>query len=219
MYAEEISSSLAANAIFLFALLLSMVKGSLDGSLHVIDGLVLLNLCFSFLFSVLSLFGYRTLLYHPSDKSKRGIINGLGGFGTYFRLFLAGAVAAYAVWFWSLGIYRLEQSYAGGAEENGTCACVVWVFGTFKVESGVKWVMRVGSVLAVIYFGGLAMVALTTLIMWLGATSWEFFTGRWGKARGSKTLVGGFRQEWRASKTLSGLKGKGRLGPRPDEQM
>ena len=219
MYAEEISSSLAATAIFLFALLLSMVKGSVDGSLHVIDGLVLLNLCFSFLFSVLSLFGYRTLLYQPSQKNKRGIINGLGGFGTYFRLFLAGAVAAYAVWFWTLGIYHLEQSYPGDAGRNGSCATVVWVFGTFKVESGVKWLMRIGSVIAAIYFGGLAMVALTTLIMWLGATLWEFFTGRWGKVRSSRTLVSGFRQEWRARKTLSGLKGRERRAPRSNEQM
>lgn len=219
MYAEEISSSLAATAIFLFALLLSMVKGSVDGSLHVIDGLVLLNLCFSFLFSVLSLFGYRTLLYQPSQKSKRGIINGLGGFGTYFRLFLAGAVASYAVWFWTLGIYHLEQSYPGDSGRNGPCATMVWVFGTFKVESDVKWLMRVGSVLAVVYFGGLAVVALATLIMWLGATLWEFFTGRWGKARSSRTLLGGFRQEWRASKTLSGLKGRERRAPRSHQQM
>src|SRR5579859_406687 len=63
---DEITGALDANAIFLFALLISIFKGSaVSGAdrLAYIDGLILTQLCSGYLFGIFSLWGYRTVHY------------------------------------------------------------------------------------------------------------------------------------------------------------
>src|SRR5436305_7993666 len=63
---DEIARALDANSIFLFSLLISIFRGTAvqgEHKLAYIDGLILMQLCAGYLFSILSLWGYRTVHY------------------------------------------------------------------------------------------------------------------------------------------------------------
>ena len=211
MLADEIAGSLAANAIFLFALMITVFTGTLNASLRVIDGIILLNLCFSYFFSVLSLFGHRTILYRPVSGSRKirrhQSTNDLKGFGTYFRLFLAAAVSAYAVWFWTVGIRELGEIHENGADAgqiDNTCPTYLWLFGSWDVLGGIRWFMRVASSISALYFGGLSLVAFVSFCLWFGKTIKQMALGQLER---DKAGWGGVRNEWRINKVNTGLSG------------
>jgi hypothetical protein len=114
----------------------------------VIDVIVIHQLCLGFLFSVMSLWGYRTMYYKTEGPGGR---RHFGGIGTHFRLVLMIMVSAYGVWFWIEGI-------AGGlSDRDGRDACgglIIFFFGPMKV---MKWSTRgiqlTMEVLCVIYYG------------------------------------------------------------------
>jgi hypothetical protein len=175
--ADEISSSLDANAIFLLALLISMLhttleNGTNDGQtvsgITLIDGLVLLELCFGYLFSVLSLFGYRTRLFGKAYISI---------FGTYIRLFLAGAISGYSVWFWFKGAEHLSQGQCGPP--------VMFFFSKVHALGWIKYLWRVLACMCALYFCSVFAGGLFTFLAWVGALAY------------SVTVSGtGFRNEW-----------------------
>lgn len=101
---SEIEGALDANAIFLLALMCSIVSGTVtrgELELRYIDGLILMHLCAGYLFGCFSLWGYRTRLYRDQG---RHAIKHFGGFGTHFRLLLIVAIGVYGVWFWVVGV-------------------------------------------------------------------------------------------------------------------
>ena len=61
---SEIAGALDTNSIFLLALIASLLRGSGTRDIAKIDGLVIMQLCSGFLFSSLSIWGYRTSYYH-----------------------------------------------------------------------------------------------------------------------------------------------------------
>lgn len=103
---EEIAGGLDANAIFLFALLISMVSSSKSDAMTLMDGMIMMMLCGGTIWSVLSLWGYRTCVYR---KEGHDAIRRFGGFGTHLRLLLAGGVSWYAIWFWTVGVKGLPR--------------------------------------------------------------------------------------------------------------
>lgn len=100
---DLISDGLDANAMYLAAILLSIIHSSLSAQMTLMDGLIQIWLCAGTVGSVLSLWGYRTALYRAKGKTA---ISEFGGFGTHFRLILASATALYAIWYWSYATGR-----------------------------------------------------------------------------------------------------------------
>lgn len=120
---DEISGGLDANAIFLFALLVSLVHSTTTNDMTLMDGLIMVMLCAGTVWSVLSLWGYRTCVYrrvengeHPHDGIKR-----FGGFGTHLRLLLGGATCCYALWFWSVGTKGLPEGLSHFGDVDVSC--------------------------------------------------------------------------------------------------
>ena len=83
------SGTLDTNAIFLLALTTTVIVQTVNGSIFLVDSLILVQLGFGFVFGVMSLWGYRTRYYksrYPGaaadDKGKYHF----GGWGTHCRL-------------------------------------------------------------------------------------------------------------------------------------
>lgn len=92
------------------------------------DGLVLVHLSTGSVFSVISIFGYRTCFYR--NEGPGGIAN-FGGFGTHLRLALCMAVCGFSWWFWYFGM-----SGSLGETEAGTGPCeTVYTFVFAKVRA------------------------------------------------------------------------------------
>lgn len=100
--AEEIIGTLETNAIFLLALFATVFFFSVQSeAIRVIDVIVIHQLCVGFQFSVISLWGYRTMYYKTEGPGGR---RHFGGIGTHLRLVLITMVTTYGVWFWSEGV-------------------------------------------------------------------------------------------------------------------
>jgi hypothetical protein len=95
---DEIAGAMDTNAIFLFALIIAMVRCTITGLVSRLDSLMLMHLSGGTIFSVISIWGYRTCLYRDLGPTK-GIAN-FGGFGTHLRLLLCLAVSTYGTWYW-----------------------------------------------------------------------------------------------------------------------
>ncbi|OCT53965.1 hypothetical protein CLCR_09767 [Cladophialophora carrionii] len=152
---EEIIGSLDTNSIFLLALFSTVFTYSLQGtSIRVVDVLLIHQLCTGFLFSVMSLWGYRTMYYKTEGPGGR---RHFGGFGTHFRLVLMSAITAYGVWFWIRGVDTLamcdSRKDCGGLETFFFVPMKV----NSKVTRGINLVMAVG---AAVYYGAMAITAI-----------------------------------------------------------
>ncbi|KAK4942750.1 hypothetical protein LTR10_017510 [Elasticomyces elasticus] len=92
---SEIVGTLETNSIFLSALFFTVFGYSLkrDG-IRMVDVLVINQLCMGFVFSVMSLWGYRTMYYRTEGPGGR---KHFGGIGTHYRLVLLGMISSYAV--------------------------------------------------------------------------------------------------------------------------
>lgn len=103
---EEMSGGLDANAIFLGSLIISILSTTKNNTLTQIDAFILLQLCAGTIWSVLSIWGYRTCVYRKegADGIKR-----FGGFGTHLRIMLGAAVAGYSIWFWTVGVRGIAR--------------------------------------------------------------------------------------------------------------
>ncbi|KAH0536687.1 hypothetical protein FGG08_006453 [Glutinoglossum americanum] len=137
--------------------------------LSLLDALVLLELCFGYLFSVLSLFGYRTRLF---GKVYISII------GTYIRLFLAAAICGYSVWFWFEGAEHLNQGDCG--------APVMFFFAKVHVLGWIRFLWRVVACFCALYFCTVFLAGFIAFLVWVGALAYTAFTS-----------TAGFREEWR----------------------
>ncbi|ETI28424.1 hypothetical protein G647_00873 [Cladophialophora carrionii CBS 160.54] len=152
---EEIIGSLDTNSIFLLALFSTVFTYSLQGtSIRVVDVLLIHQLCTGFLFSVMSLWGYRTMYYKTEGPGGR---RHFGGFGTHFRLVLMSAITAYGVWFWIRGVDTLatcdSRKDCGGLETFFFVPLKV----NFKVTRSINLVTAVG---AAVYYGAMAITAI-----------------------------------------------------------
>ena len=147
----EISTNLDANSIFLIALFVAVAKGSYDHSIGSIDALVLLELSYGYFFSVLSLFGFRSRFCNHDGKGKEVLISTIG---TYLRIMLTAAISGYAVWFWFYAIEDLQQA---------PCEEVIFFFGKLEVLKSIRTFFKFASVMCLIYYGTIALVAFATL--------------------------------------------------------
>ena len=172
---DEISGSLDTNAVFLLAISTTVIYNSIHNSLRIVDALVLLQLCYGFLFGVMSLWGYRTMYYHRMGFAGR---SQFGGFGTHLRLLLMTAISGYAVWFW------FEGMDDGLIECNKREACgglVTFFFAKVKLYGWIRTFYKVSAVGCVAYYG----IMTITAIIWLLVRIFKFLRyGRKGWTEG-----------------------------------
>lgn len=137
------------NSIFLLALFATVFTFSIQtDAIRVIDVIVIHQLCVGFLFSVVSLWGYRTMYYKTEGPGGR---RHFGGISTHLRLLLMTMVTMYGVWFWIDGV-------ADGlplTDRREPCGGLITFFVIpMKVE---KWATRgvflTTAILSALYYG------------------------------------------------------------------
>ncbi|KAI0016404.1 hypothetical protein F4780DRAFT_783282 [Xylariomycetidae sp. FL0641] len=151
LLAETVGSNLTTNAVFLLALFTATVFATLQRTIHVAEVIVLLQLSFGSLFSVLSVWGHRVRAHHGSDEPIRFPL-----LGSFFRLTLATALSAYGVWFWVTGARHVRQPEG--------CAAYIFLFTRADVAGGVRIFFQVQSVLVFVAYGLLFIREHLTII-------------------------------------------------------
>jgi hypothetical protein len=163
---SEIAGSLDTNSIFLLGLLISLFKSSLKGEIMQIDGLVIMQLSSGFLFSSLSIWGYRTSQYQKDGPTA---IQQFGKFGTHCRLTLAVAISMYGTWFWWEG---LEDGLA--IAEDPRCRKIyTWFFAELPVRGGIDIFYIITSFSCSIYYGIMFLVAVIAHMVKLIQVGWK----------------------------------------------
>ncbi|KIX96937.1 uncharacterized protein Z520_07051 [Fonsecaea multimorphosa CBS 102226] len=170
---EEIIGSLETNSIFLLALFSTVFFYSVrKDQIRVVDVLVIHQLCVGFLFSIMSLWGYRTMYYKTEGPGGR---RHFGGFGTHFRLVLMSMITLYGVWFWAKGIDVLSP-----CDRREACGGLqTYFFVSMRVES---WVTRgvnlAMAIVAALYYAVMAIVAAIAGIVYV-TRKWEKKADNW----------------------------------------
>lgn len=161
---DEIAGAMDTNSIFMFALVIAMGRCTITGLISRLDGLILMHLSGGTLFSVMSIWGYRTCFY--SLQGPKGISN-FGGFGTHMRLLLCTTVSTYGLWFWYFGVH--------GSLNKGIGACATtytFFFGKLDVEGGIRIYYIIVCIGCTFYFGMMTLVGLLGPIMRLMKMRW-----------------------------------------------
>lgn len=159
---EAIAMNLETSTVFLIALFVATIVASVQDTVHVSETLVLLQLSFGFIFSILSIWGHRT----RSAKGQSQIRFALAP--SFLRLSLTTALSGYAVWFWFAGYNKL-----GKLDD----ACPNYTFLFFKAEAnhGARIFYQIQSVLIVAAYGLLFARELLMIVCFaLFVSFWTF---------------------------------------------
>ncbi|KAI4108310.1 MAG: hypothetical protein LQ339_002211 [Xanthoria mediterranea] len=150
---EAIPENLTANTIFLLALFAAIATATLGSGLRPEEIVILLQLCFGFLLSVLSILGGRPGPDHPKGHAT---ISAPPSIASYLRLTLTMAICAYAVWFWFPGKDEMEIS-----------GCASYMFFLTKVSlfGGVRLFYQVQSAIIIIPLAAL-FTWYSNLLFW-----------------------------------------------------
>jgi len=139
------------------ALLISLFRGTVMGQLYQVDGLMVMQLSSGFLFSSMSIWGYRTAHY---ERHGTAYIQNFGGFGTHVRLALTTAISVYAAWFWAEGV---EDGLK--IAEDPQCRDVkTWFFHGFPISGGIHIVYIVMTVGTAIFYGIMCIAAVLAFV-------------------------------------------------------
>jgi hypothetical protein len=151
MMPGEVSAALDRNAIFLFTLLVAMVKCTATKMILQIDGLILAHLSSGYVFGILSIWGYRTC--HYAEEGPRAIRR-YGGFGTHLRLFITLAICIWGLWFWVAGVSGTLDAMGPANENSLECGTLYTGFMLLKVgvDGGVRVLYIAGYSCCVLYF-------------------------------------------------------------------
>lgn len=185
---DEISGALDANAIFLFALIISLVSSTRTDDMTLMDGFIMLMLCAGTVWSVLSLWGYRTCVYRKEEHHDG--IKRFGGFGTHLRLLLGTSVCCYALWFWTIGTRGLPYGLSQFGDVDESCkreTVMVWNLpisgAASKIGLALTSIAAVHTVIATLSAPIAGVTRLMKLIhfvrhrMWASSTRLRFATG------------------------------------------
>jgi hypothetical protein len=155
--ASEVSGALDTNSFFLLALLISLFRGSVGHKLFQIDGLISMHLSSGFIFSSVSIWGYRSLNYHKEGPKA---IHYFGGFGTHARLVLTTAISVYGTWFWWEGI------------EDGLMIATIpecqklytWFLHPFPVNGGIHILYIIMTIGCSVYYSSMCFIAIASIV-------------------------------------------------------
>lgn len=156
---DEIGGALDQNAIFLFALVIALVRCAITDLLSQMDGLILMHLCGGSVFSVISIWGYRTCVYR--EDGPRAIRN-FGGFGTHLRVFLCMAVSVVGIWYWYLGIMGSVPSVTDlDSTNNPECNDLhTFFFAKLDARGGIRIYYIFICIACTVYFGIMTAVSI-----------------------------------------------------------
>lgn len=163
---SEIAGSLDTNSIFLLGLLISLFKGSMHHEIMQIDGLIIMQLSSGFLFSSLSIWGYRTSQYQKDGPTA---IQEFGKFGTHCRLALALAISVYGTWFWWEGL----EDGLSIAEDPRCRKLYTWFFAKLPVRGGIDIFYILISFSCSIYYGIMCLAAVVAHMVKLIQVGWK----------------------------------------------
>jgi hypothetical protein len=163
---SEIPGLLDTNCIFLLALIASLFNGTHLNEILQIDALIIMQLCSGFLFSCLSIWGYRTSYY---QKEGPVAIKRFGGLGTHCRLILTTAISIYGTWFWWEG---LDDGL--NTSENPACQEIfTWFFTYLPVRGGIDKLYIVITVGCSLFYCTMLVTALSTVLYKLPQIGWK----------------------------------------------
>jgi hypothetical protein len=170
---DEIGGALDQNAIFMFGLLIALVRCAITGLLSQMDGLMLMHLSGGSLFSVLTIWGYRTCLYRNEGPKA---VSRFGGFGTHMRLLLSLAVSIVGLWFWYAGIMRkLPEPTNLDTSFNPVCDDLhTFFFTELNARGGIRIYYIFICVGCTVYFGIMALASIITPITRVWKIEWLF---------------------------------------------
>lgn len=153
MGADDVLGAMDANAIFMFALEISMVKSTfLDWSLKRVDVLIIMLIGIGTTVGSLSLWGQRTRLWTVGRKPEDHDEHNFGGVGTLLRLLICLCFNLYGLWFW----------YSPIDLPLPTCdprCFTAYVFGV-KLSSGIHWLFFVFLLLWAVYWASMLVMIL-----------------------------------------------------------
>ncbi|KAL8711233.1 MAG: hypothetical protein Q9220_004378 [cf. Caloplaca sp. 1 TL-2023] len=150
---QAISENLNANVIFLLAVFIAVITATTGTGLRPEEIVIFIELCFGFLFSVLSLLGGR----QPSGESKTSRDDlGRVDMASYFRLSLTTAICVYAVWFWFAGKDRMKIA---------PCSAYIFMFAKASIYGGVRIFFQLSSTLLAIVVGILLLMQSLDMLM------------------------------------------------------
>lgn len=149
---SAIETNLETNTIFLSALFIATVVSTLQDKVQPSELIVLLQLCFGFLFSILSIWGHRTARtgVNKDEKIRFPLM------GSFFRLMLATSLAAYGLWFWFRGQDQHRQS--------GSCDDFTFLFARFNAAGNIRSFYQLQSSVILFFYGILFGRELLTLV-------------------------------------------------------
>ena len=156
------------NTIFLLALFLASAVATARDTLHSTEIIVLLQLCFGFLFSILSIWGYRRA--RPEEGLSRFAV-----IGSLFRLSLAAAISAYAVWFWFDGVDILRR--------EPPCPDFIFLFAKVDIYHSVRTFFAIQSTVILVVYELLVSRELTVINTYL------LFTAFWTATVAPATIL------------------------------
>lgn len=156
---ESIGSNLETNTIFLLALFVAMIVATINKTVQTAELIVLLHLCFGFLFSILSIWGHRTRRF-TNDKTIRFPL-----IGSFFRLSLATGLSAYALWFWFRGreLHHL----------NPACDDYTFLFTRFDAAGNVRIFLKIQTIIVLVVYAILYCRELITMICFFTFLSFQ----------------------------------------------
>ncbi|KAL9631108.1 MAG: hypothetical protein Q9204_004389 [Flavoplaca sp. TL-2023a] len=153
---EAIPENLTANTIFLLALFAALVIATLGPGLRPEEVFILLQLCFGFLLSVLSILGGR----RPSPSGHSATPRP-PPIASYFRLMLTLAICTYSVWFWFPG--KDKMKVAG-------CASYMFLFTNISLFGGGPVFYQIQSAILIVPLGVL-FGWYSFLLLWFSISS------------------------------------------------
>jgi hypothetical protein len=159
---SEFTGASNTNTIFVLTLLIAMANDARIGVLSQIDGLVLMHLCGGTVFGILSLWGYRTRLYH--DQGPKAVSQ-FGGFGTHIKLFVCLGVAMFGLWFWIYGVTGTLKPMGVDDGNPPECATLyTFFFAKIRADGGIRIYYIIVCAVCIAYFG--IMVLASTIGAW-----------------------------------------------------
>ncbi|KAL9044245.1 MAG: hypothetical protein Q9214_002602, partial [Letrouitia sp. 1 TL-2023] len=158
LHTDGISENLDTNAIFLLALFVALATATAGAKVRPEEVAILLQLCFGFLLAVLSIWGHRLMAdkrKKPAEPVRFPLM------GSFFRLTLATAICAYAVWYWFVGVKKLEVA---------ECPAYIFMFAKANIGGGIRTFLQVQTVLIMIPLGTV-FLAESLNILWFYSTT------------------------------------------------
>ncbi|KAJ8106008.1 hypothetical protein OPT61_g9828 [Boeremia exigua] len=147
---KAISGNLETNTIFLLAVLVAIIVSTVQEGVQSAELIVLLQLAFGFVFSILSIWGHRIRPRKGDEPIRLPLL------GSFFRLIITTAVSAYGFWFW----------FGGLEKRHDNRDCSVFTFAIAKVDTagGVRTFFQIQSVVILLAYSFLFIRELLMII-------------------------------------------------------